>query len=58
MKLCSICKEPYTGYGNNPEPVKPATKGQCCNTCNQVEVIPARLLQILTHQKEYNKEKI
>ena len=31
---------PFTGYGNNPEPVK--FSGSCCDTCNGKYVIPAR----------------
>ena len=57
MKLCSICQEPYSGYGNNPEPVKPASKGQCCDTCNHTEVIRARLLQLLGTDQEKKKKK-
>jgi len=42
-KPCSICGQPFTGYGNNPEPVVPISTGQCCDTCNAVIVIPARM---------------
>lgn len=40
-KTCSICRERYYGYGNNPWPVAVA-KGRCCNFCNGAVVIPAR----------------
>lgn len=40
MKKCVICKEPYEGYGNNAYPVK---DGICCDDCNLIKVIPARL---------------
>ena len=39
-RVCSICKEPYAGWGNNAWPVN---NGRCCNDCNWIAVIPARL---------------
>jgi hypothetical protein len=41
-KVCSLCGNPYTGFGNNPEPLRPYEQ-RCCNYCNQNVVIPARL---------------
>jgi hypothetical protein len=41
---CKICKKQFKGFGNNAEPVK---KGKCCNSCNDLYVIPERLKQIL-----------
>ena len=38
---CCICGEYFWGYGNDSYPVK--DKGECCNKCNQEEVVPARL---------------
>ena len=35
--LCVICEKPFTGYGNNPSPLK--EKGRCCNACNILVVI-------------------
>jgi hypothetical protein len=43
--LCCICGEPIDGYGNNPEPYKPASSGKCCDGCNIKFVIPIRLDQ-------------
>ena len=40
--ICSICGKPYTGYGNNADPVN---KGRCCDTCNETVVIPERIKQ-------------
>lgn len=41
MKKCSICGGPLENeWGNNAQPVN---EGRCCNVCNEVEVIPARL---------------
>ena len=48
---CSICLKPIEPhpndtrqwggmYGNNPDPI---TKGRCCDTCDCLIVIPARL---------------
>jgi hypothetical protein len=38
---CVICDKNSVGYGNNPEPVK--DKGKCCDKCNFLQVIPARV---------------
>ena len=40
---CSICGELYHGIGNNAEPVN---NGRCCNTCNDLVVIPIRITQM------------
>lgn len=37
---CSICGQPYYGWGNNAQPVN---AGRCCDVCNTTAVIPARL---------------
>jgi hypothetical protein len=47
-KVCSICQQPYSGYGNNAWPVN---DGRCCDDCNSSIVIPARLVEF-THRKE------
>jgi hypothetical protein len=39
-KQCSICFHRYTEFGRPAEPVK---SGRCCNACNDLVVIPARL---------------
>jgi hypothetical protein len=38
--ICDICRNEYYGYGNNAYPV---TDGRCCNDCNWMYVIPARI---------------
>ena len=43
ISKCVLCGDDYRGWGNNPEPVKSFDDGQCCNSCNAVYVIPARL---------------
>lgn len=40
-KACCICGNVFTGWGNNPWPVK--EEGWCCDHCNRTKVIPARL---------------
>ena len=40
LKICSICKTGYTGFGNNAQPVN---DGRCCDECNQTVVIPRRM---------------
>jgi len=40
MKTCSICQRDFTEYGNNAWPVN---EGTCCNECDWLVVIPARL---------------
>ena len=39
---CVLCKEHFTGYGNNPDPLAQG-KGECCDVCNTNQVIPARI---------------
>ena len=41
VNKCVICKEHFTGIGNNPVPLK--TSGVCCDFCNTTKVIPARI---------------
>ncbi len=45
---CVICDDYFTGWGNNPDPVK--NYGECCNTCNTMKVIPIRLGQIINNE--------
>jgi hypothetical protein len=44
IHVCSICKKPYQGFGNNAQPFSPSPEeGRCCDECNRAFVIPARL---------------
>lgn len=43
MKICAICKLPYTGYDHTAGPV---AQGFCCDVCHTTEVLPARLESI------------
>lgn len=47
LHLCSICGEPYFGFGNNAQPVN---DGRCCNECNSLYVIPARINKSLENK--------
>lgn len=38
---CCLCRRSFYGFGNNAEPV---AAGRCCDSCNELRVIPARLL--------------
>ena len=40
---CEPWHEPPTGYGNNPAPLGEHEDDRCCNVCNDIKVIPARL---------------
>ena len=40
--ICSICKNEYCDYGNNPYPIYPMQM-RCCHNCNANVVVPARL---------------
>tara|TARA_Y100000593_G_scaffold10932_1_gene19494 strand:- start:2311 stop:2580 length:270 start_codon:yes stop_codon:yes gene_type:complete len=42
---CVICKGNVKGSGNNPDPIQ--KDGKCCNTCNFLLVIPARMGDIV-----------
>ena len=48
-KICAICGERFEGFGNNPAPFK---GDRCCDRCNSLVVIPARLLHIYAKRKE------
>lgn len=48
LKTCVICKSRFKGYGNNAQPVK---EGVCCDLCNTVRIIPARIKRIKTKLK-------
>ena len=46
-RFCSICREEFEGFGNNAEPIN---NGICCNDCNALVVIPARI-KMMTNKK-------
>ena len=50
VKKCCICGAEFKGWGNNPWPVK--LEGECCDDCNTMKVVPARLRQMYLTTKE------
>jgi hypothetical protein len=44
MKTCIICKKKFSGFGNNPYPLADLKDGQCCDHCDCIRVLPARLV--------------
>jgi len=55
-KVCSLCEQPYEGYGNNPSPLTDRLGGfdRCCDDCNEELVVPvrARLMEIRELRKK------
>lgn len=41
--VCCICGKEFEGWGNNPYPVVKEEDARCCDDCNAMYVIPARL---------------
>lgn len=41
--VCCICGKAFTGWGNNPYPVVKDEDARCCDDCNAMYVIPARI---------------
>lgn len=52
-KVCVICGEEFEGYGNNAEPY---AEGICCDECNALYVIPARINLMKKGNKEVNED--
>lgn len=51
VNVCCICKREFAGKGNNPFPYK--NYGVCCNVCNLLDVVPARILKEKIKKNEY-----
>jgi hypothetical protein len=49
--VCSICNRPFTGFGNNAQPV---AGGRCCYECTTYVVIPEKIRLM---RKEQQMEK-
>lgn len=45
---CSICGDPYRGFGNNAWPVN---DGRCCDVCNALRVVPLRIARLYRREK-------
>jgi len=41
-KRCDICQKKFSGYGNNPAPIRASV---CCDECNLKIVVPLRIYQ-------------
>ncbi len=46
---CVICNNYFSGFGNNPDPIK--DDGDCCDACNTNQVIPARMSELFEEQQ-------
>jgi hypothetical protein len=46
---CVICKADCRGYGNNAQPVD---QGLCCDDCNWIAVMPAKMQALRTYDRE------
>lgn len=45
--ICCICgKECENEFGNNPWPVSKKEEERCCDICNIIKVIPARIMNL------------
>lgn len=51
-KICCICGKEFEGWGNNPYPVK--EEGECCDECNFMYVLPARIKNL---ENKNNKDR-
>lgn len=51
IQRCCICGEEFTGWGNNPWPVDKREDARCCNACNEIYVIPARLEEMYNNKR-------
>jgi hypothetical protein len=53
-KTCCICGEKFYGWGNNPYPVVKTNDENvvCCNECNSLYVIPARIMELYSQKEE------
>lgn len=50
--VCCICGKKFTGWGNNPYPVVDDDDARCCDICNEMRVLPARMAQFFASRKE------
>ena len=54
---CSICKFRFRGYGNNPWPVTQGEDDRCCDDCNAIHVVPARIANLRKATEETDSDK-
>lgn len=48
---CSICGGFFYGWGNNPWPVTIGEDDRCCDACNDISVVPARIERMLSRSR-------
>lgn len=42
---CCLCGDKYARYGHNPAPLGSVETERCCDTCNDIFVVPVRMGQ-------------
>ena len=47
---CKICNETIFGHGHNAQPI---ANGRCCDVCNDTQVVPTRLNNMLEQSPAY-----
>ena len=50
-KVCDICDEEFTEWGNHPWPIISRDNAVCCDECNSKFVIPARIMGLKLNQE-------
>lgn len=56
VRTCCICGEEFIGYGNNPYPVVKDGESRCCDLCDSMVVIPARIRALYGVPEEIEEE--
>jgi hypothetical protein len=55
VRACSICGEPYSGDGNEAEPV---IDGRCCDRCSLEYIIPVRLEELRAAERDGQRRRL
>ncbi|MDO4527693.1 MAG: hypothetical protein Q4C03_02770 [bacterium] len=45
--ICCLCGKKFHGWGNNPYPVNKDAGTECCDSCDDTKVVPARIAEVL-----------
>lgn len=56
--VCCICGKEFEGWGNNPWPIGwdvYSEEDRCCDECNIKRVIPARIANLKSYDKELDE---
>lgn len=51
LKECCLCGIKFSGWGNNPYPLGKKDTDECCDACNSMYVVPARILGVYKNGK-------